>query len=167
MPRNGLEMLCNRPDTLRGFGCIRGVYGLESPHNSGYPGDFPYFPLTKPVSVCLGHPHGPSRLPAVSRKAFQHRVLTPRALPARLADTTLPANSPVSCLRSAVNPFRRQPPPLSPIPIVPSPAATPSGSCRFRTAASAAAPSSATAPCYARNPRSAAPAHARAAGIPD
>ena len=121
------------------------------------------FALTKPVSVCFGHPAWP---PGPCLQCLGGLAAPgsgpPRTL-ARLADTPLPANPPVNCPRSAVNPSRRlPPPPLNPVPSAPTAAASPSGGCTSRTASSTAAPSSAAAPRCARNPGSAAPAHAGA-----
>ena len=120
-------------------------------------------PSPSPVSVCFGHPAWPPG--ACLRRLGGHAAPDsgPTRVPARLADTLLPADSPITCLLSAVTPFRRlPPPPLIPVPSASTAAASLGGGCTSRTASSTAAPSSAAAPRYARIPGSAAPAHARA-----
>ena len=135
----------------------------KSPLNSGHPGNFPYFTLTKPVSACFGHLAWPSGACLRCPGGLSAQRSGPARMPARLADTLLAADAPVTCPRSAVIPFRRLPPPaLNPVPSASPGAASPSGGCASRTASFTAAPTSAAAPCCARNPGSVTPAHARA-----
>ena len=125
--------------------------GLKSLLNSGRPGDCPQLAITKPVSVCFGHPEWTPGACMPSLGGLSAPDSGPVRMRARLADTPLPAVSPISCSRSAVTPFRRLPlPPLSLVPSA-SPAAASRGcGCASRTAASSAAPSSVAGPRYAR-----------------